>query len=104
MSSRNRKPGRNSPWATTIYEDHVADALFNGEVPPTPAESAKKLRLKIERMDYERYDATLKRVYAHPKNLLRLSNRRIADAEVSERNAKNKARYRAAVRRSMRRR
>ena len=95
MSSRNRKPGRNSPWAAS------PDMLTVSQYAETFDVNIKEA---IEEMDFERYDATLKRVYAHPKNLLRLSNRRIADAEVSERNAKNKARYRAAVRRSMRRR
>ena len=56
----------------------------------------------IEEMDFERYDATLKRVYAHPKNLLRLSNRRIAEAQESKRNKNNDARYRTADRRSVR--
>ena len=93
MSSRNRKPGRNSPWAAS------PDMLTVSQYAETFDVNIKEA---IEEMDFERYDATLKRVYAHPKNLLRLSNRRIAEAQESKRNKNNDARYRTADRRSVR--
>ena len=70
----------------------------------TRKESAKLERLWIERMDYERYVETLKRVHSHPKNLLRLASKRAADAKESKRNSSNIASYTAAVRRVMQRR
>ena len=113
MGSRKRKPGVNRAlqWATTrkgyvpyYYVDHIADATFEGDTPNTPEEHAKLERLLIESLDYARYVETLKRVRSHPKNLLRLMNKRAADTQESKRNSSNIASYNAAVRRVMQRR
>ena len=90
VSSRKRKPGVNRALQLATNR--------------TRKESAKLERLWIERMDYERYVETLKRVRSHPKNLLRLANKRAADAKESKRNSSNVASYTAAVRRLMQRR
>ena len=107
MGSRKRKPGRNSPWSRETWEryrDQVTDAIFNHTVGVHGSEVSPTQKEYIERMDYQHYDEHLQRVRSHPKSLLRLNNRRIADARESDRNARNVSRYNAAVRRSMYRR
>ena len=107
MGSRKRKPGRNSPWSRETWEryrDQVTDAIFNREVSPTQQEYDDQLRLSIERMDYQHYDEHLQRVRSHPKNLLRLSNRRLSEARESQRDINNGERYKSAVKRSLFRR
>ena len=89
MSSRNRKPGRTSPH----FGDWVAARAM--ELEPV---DVKKY---IEREDYARYESSLMRVRSHPKNLLRLSMRRYAEAKESARNSGNIAAFKAAARRSM---
>ena len=88
MGSRNRKPGVSSAF----YSEWVAKAALRLE------------KETIELLDYSRYIEHLRAlgvVTMHPKNLLRLNSRRIAEARESLRNANNNARFSAAVRRSM---
>ena len=58
----------------------------------------------IEKLDYQHYDEHLRRVRSHPKNLLRLSNRRLSEARESQRDINNGERYKSAVKRSLFRR
>jgi len=91
MGSRHRRPGRNS-------------GLVNPPVPDYGQVWAGFVKEEIEKLDFTRYDESLRRVHAHPKNLLRLNNRRIQESRDSKRNSSNIASFHAATRRSMNRR